>query len=82
MYPNIKPDQLVLGFNWVRVSGFRTGELVVAKAKGRLIVKRIRRKKGNRFFLTGDNEEASTDSRQFGWISRSAIIAKVIRVYS
>jgi signal peptidase I len=33
----------------------------------------------NWYFVMGDNREASCDSREFGPIPRSAIIAKVIR---
>lgn len=43
----------------------------------RIILKRIKQVKNNQFFIVGDNEKESTDSRQFGWIKRKQIIGKV-----
>ncbi len=42
-----------------------------------VLLKRINRKENGKFFVTGDNQTESTDSRQFGWIKRRDILAKV-----
>ena len=44
----------------------------------KILVKRITKKSGTSFFVQGDNKKASTDSRVFGMIGKSAIIGKVI----
>ncbi len=45
---------------------------------GRLLLKRIKKIKKKTYFVLGDNERESTDSRNFGWIQRNNIIGKVI----
>ena len=57
----------------------RVGEVVVLKApkSGRLIIKRIYRIKGDEYFVIGDNLNGSTDSREFGPVSRGMIIGGV-----
>jgi len=46
----------------------------------RLLLKRVKEKKKDLFFVLGDNEKESTDSRMFGWIARKDIMAKVFFV--
>lgn len=41
-------------------------------------VKRIRDIKDGKFFVTGDNLEYSTDSREFGWLSADEIVGKML----
>jgi len=45
---------------------------------GKILIKRITKKNGTRYFVEGDNKSASTDSKVFGWIGKSAIIGKAI----
>ncbi len=56
------------------------GDIVVAKSPkgGRLIVKRVILHKENKFWLSGDNNLWSTDSRKFGPVDVSLILGKVI----
>ncbi len=55
------------------------GDVVVLRApKGMIMVKRITKKRDNVYFVRGDNETESTDSRKFGWIERKEIVGKVI----
>lgn len=46
---------------------------------GKYIVKRIQKIKKGNVFVVGDSREESTDSRNFGWISRKEILYKVLR---
>lgn len=62
---------------------FRTpqiNEIIVLQSPkdGRFIVKRIRKTKDNDYFVMGDNEKESTDSREFGWITKKEIMGKVV----
>ena len=41
-------------------------------------VKRVTDYKDGEFFITGDNPDFSTDSREFGWVRRDEVIAKLL----
>jgi type IV secretory pathway protease TraF len=41
-------------------------------------VKRLTKVKDNQIFVVGDNPSASTDSRQFGWLPRAAVIGVLV----
>lgn len=45
---------------------------------GKILIKRITKIEGKRYFVQGDNKNSSTDSRVFGMIGRSDIIGKII----
>jgi len=57
----------------------KTGDCVIVKVPfyNQLFVKRIYRIQNGTFFVIGDNPQASTDSRDFGWIERKYILAVV-----
>lgn len=78
MNPTFKADDVVL-VN--RLSFFlskpKVDDFVVLK-RGKYIIKRITKTKDNKFFVTGDNKKESTDSREFGWVSKKEIVGKVI----
>lgn len=57
------------------------GDTVVCRAEGQILLKKIAHKEGSRFFVVGENQTASTDSRDFGCIERSAILGKVVFKY-
>ena len=44
---------------------------------GKILIKRITKKNGTKYFVQGDNKNSSTDSRVFGMIGKSAIVGKV-----
>lgn len=54
--------------------------VVVHPTTGRKLIKRIQKEQQETYFVLGDNTIESTDSRDFGWISRRDIIGKVIYV--
>jgi nickel-type superoxide dismutase maturation protease len=55
-------------------------DIVIAKdpRDGKFLLKRITAIEKEKFFLSGDNKSASTDSREFGMIDRSGLIGKII----
>lgn len=79
MSPVLKQGQDVLVFTWAYLfSKPKVGDIVVLRKGGRDMVKRIQKTHGRRYFVTGDNEKESTDSRNFGEIDKSEIIGKVV----
>ena len=57
----------------------RLKDVVIAKHPNNntLIIKRISKISGRRYYLSGDNEEESSDSKDFGVLGRKEIIGKV-----
>lgn len=79
MLPTLTPGQSILCFNWAYLfASPKIGEMVVIKLKGREMVKRIKQVQNDLFFVMGDNQKESTDSREFGAIKKSNIHGKVI----
>ena len=59
----------------------RVGHVVVLrhpKKHNLLIIKRIVKKEGDRYWVKGDSSLKSTDSRHFGWVGKEYIVGKVI----
>ena len=80
MIPTLQPGQFLISWNWF--INLKVGDLVVINQNKRLMVKRITKIKVDQFFVIGDNLPQSTDSRQFGWISKDKIVGKVIFQYN
>lgn len=55
----------------------KVGDVVVVKIYNRRIIKRIEKIAAQNYFIVGDNEKASTDSRTFGCVTTTMILAKV-----
>ena len=55
----------------------RIRDVIVLK-KNKFIIKRIAKINNRKYFVVGDNKKESTDSRDFGWISKKEILGKVI----
>lgn len=56
-------------------------EIVAFKKNKKILIKRIIRKSGNKYFLAGDNLNDSLDSRSFGFVSKNDILGKVIYIF-
>lgn len=79
MLPFLKEGEDVVSFNWAyNFSEIKIGDVVVAKIKNLLIIKRVFHIDGRRIFLKGDHEIMSTDSRNFGWLDKRQILGKAI----
>jgi type IV secretory pathway protease TraF len=55
--------------------------VVDPRVPGRLMVKRVAGFDGNGVLVRGDNDAASTDSRHFGPVDRTAIRGRVVYRY-
>ncbi|HEX7963882.1 MAG TPA: nickel-type superoxide dismutase maturation protease [Candidatus Saccharimonadales bacterium] len=75
MTPVLRPDQLIIAWRTRRV---RPGDVVIALHDGKEKVKRLHSVSDGQVFLLGDNPNASTDSRHFGWLPQRAVFAKVL----
>ena len=76
MNPTLKPGQDVISFNWFIKP--KVGDIVVVDINGKEIIKRINKVYDRTVYLTGDNKGESTDSRNFGPVSKDQIAGKVI----
>lgn len=75
MLPSLSPEQIVIGFGYYKA--LLVGDMVIVRHGGLEKIKRIRQVQDDRIFVVGDNQAQSTDSRSFGWLPSSAVIAKV-----
>jgi len=81
MYPTLSPGEGVL---FQRYGDPAVGDIVLAKdpRDGRDLIKRIAEIDGpDAYVLLGENPESSTDSREFGPVSRAALIGRAWLVY-
>ncbi len=80
MLPMLRSGQDVLVWCWTL--RFRVRDVVAVKSSKikmpKEIIKRIKKISGDQVWIEGDNLDESTDSRQFGWVSKRDIIGKVI----
>ena len=86
MEPVLKPGQIIISDAWIYKDASPTvGDIVVIEhgVNNQILVKRINnwpngeRTKEGLWFITGDNSNASQDSRYFGGIASEQLIGKV-----
>ena len=77
MAPKLRPGQLIMATTFVK--HLHPGQVVIFRKNNREMIKRIEEVEADKVYVIGDNLEASTDSRQFGWLSKDEIVARVFR---
>lgn len=75
MLPALWPGRIVFGWGPAKP---RVGDMVILSHDGLEKIKRVHRIDGQRLYIMGDNSQASTDSRHFGWIHESQVLARVV----
>lgn len=75
MLPSLWPGRVVLGW---RPGKLRRGDVIILSHDGLEKVKRVSIVDGKRLYVTGDNADASTDSRHFGWVHESQVLARIV----
>jgi hypothetical protein len=76
MIPSLSAGRIVYATNLYLT--LERGDIVIIWHQGLEKIKRIHAIDGDRVYVVGDNQLASTDSRAFGWLDRGVIQAKVI----
>lgn len=76
MHPSYTANQLVVVRGWF-VSP-RPGDVVMVRHNELEKLKRVKKSRGDKFYVLGDNPARSTDSRHFGWINSSDVVGVVI----
>ena len=77
MAPKLRPGQMIYATTVFRK--VHPGQVVIVERNHKELIKRIERIEDNKIFVIGDNLDRSVDSRQFGWLDESAIVARVFR---
>jgi nickel-type superoxide dismutase maturation protease len=75
MLPAFTHGKIVVGWRFRQP---KVGDVVIARHHRIELIKRVSELQEDKVYLLGDNAEASTDSRQFGWLPAGAIIAVVV----
>ncbi len=80
MQPTLSPDQYVLVD--VNPPSIHEDDIVVCLHPETeiLMIKRVVMIEQGRFFVQGDNQEESTDSRHFGWLTKENIRGLVVSI--
>ncbi len=75
MAPKIRPGQWIVATTLVR--NLHPGQVVIIRRGHSELIKRIERIKADQLFVIGDNLDIGNDSRQFGWLDRQTVVARV-----
>lgn len=83
MEPTLSDGEEVLVNTWrYHISNPHTHDIVLLRhpKTKRVLIKRIVQVKNNQYFVKGDNARYSSDSREFGVITKKDILGKVIAI--
>lgn len=76
MLPGYTPGSLIFGMALTR--RLKVGQVVIVEHNGMEKIKRIAEIRKGGVYVLGDNPVHSTDSRSFGWLPISSVVARVI----
>lgn len=75
MIPTYQPgDRVLVKYG----ANFLVGDIVLIDFKERIDIKRVVKIEDDRVYVEGDNSAVSIDSRQYGPVKNSRILAKVL----
>lgn len=75
MHPTLPHGKLIIAS---RLKKPKVGDVVIVKHHRVEVLKRVHDLKEDQAYLLGDNPQESTDSRHYGWLPISRIIAVVL----
>lgn len=76
MLPTLEEGDILLSTRLY--SDLKVGDVVVVRLLDKVVIKRIKIKKGQMLFLEGDNKNQSCDSRHYGYINEKRVVSKVL----
>ena len=56
----------------------KQNDIIAFRKNANILIKRINKIENDKYFVLGDNEDDSLDSRKFGLIDRKEIVGKII----
>lgn len=79
MEPQFKNgDKILASFLPFIIKNPKVNDIVVFEYKNKVFIKRIKQIENKKYFVQGDNNNDSIDSRNFGGISKNQILGKMI----
>ncbi len=75
MEPTLTHGETIVALRMLRPSA---GNLVIVRHDDKEKIKRVHRVKHGLLYVVGDNPSGSTDSRHFGWLPVSSVVAVVV----
>ena len=76
MLPDLGSNDLILV---IKTKNFKIDDVVGFIHKKKTLLKRISQVSNGKYFILGDNEANSLDSRKLGWINADQVVFKLIR---
>ena len=78
MTPALAENDLILV---MRTKKYGVGNVVGFKFNNKILVKRISEIKKSQYYVLGDNQKNSLDSRKLGWLNEGQIVFRVIHKF-
>ncbi|HUC79023.1 MAG TPA: S26 family signal peptidase [Candidatus Saccharimonadales bacterium] len=75
MTPKLKHNDIILV---KKTRKYRTGDIVGLEFNDKILIKRISRINDSKYYVLGDNQVDSLDSRKFGWIEFNQLVFKFV----
>ena len=76
MLPILPPGTVVVGSGLLPRAQLHA--VVIVTHEGKEKIKRIIDIRDSEIYIIGDHEDDSTDSRHFGWLPKTSVVARVI----